>query len=396
MEVAFAFGAVGDFIAEYRDVVQALATLRKALEEVEYIYRDPKLSDDFKDLCTIALRTVEQVRQCLEGFRNQIRKYGPGLADGGTGNLFKDVARKIQWKLEEKDVDKFRADVAGSTISLKVLLEVTTVRIVQRNHEDLTQQVADSGKRTAILTRASGQSLKGYLSFLGGKILSRLDFVSRLGTDLKRSTGQILSMMLAVSGELSSIRAVVMRLDRGISDDHFVLEDATGRTFPIHLKTITSWEVFEYILNDRFKGKKGAHRIRLKLYSLQERATRREVDRTTNWESAFLPYQRVNMSLMCREVGKGRDARLLSCCPWCRTTSTSETGVEVRCQNCNTSYTRVVELDDDEALPRALTLTAPRRMFDVRFGETSFNTATKRQRDDNDSDKDETTCTECH
>lgn len=178
--------------------------------------------------------------------------------------------------------------------------------------------------------RRSGASWKGFLSVVGKRILSKLDYVSRLGTEMSRTTSQILSMMYVVSGELSSIRGVVLRLDRGVSDEHFILEDATGRIFPIHLKTITSWDAFEYILNDRFKGKKGAHRIRRKLYSLQERATRRDVDQSIEWEYAFLPHQRVDMSVICREGSKKMDEKPTSSCPWCHTLSPGETNLQVQ------------------------------------------------------------------
>ena len=203
-------------------------------------------------------------------------------------------------------------------------------RIAQHNHETSTKQLSDAENRTAVVVRSSSESLRRYLGILGRRILSRLDFVSRLGTEMKTTTSQILSMMYTVSGELSSIKAIFMRLDRGVSDEHFVLEDATGRIFPIHLKTITSWEAFEFILNDRFKGKKGHHRIRRKLYYLQERATCRDVDRSMDWEGTFLPHQRVDMSLMCTEALESNDKRSLSSCPWCHTISTSGTSVQVQ------------------------------------------------------------------
>ncbi|KZL80931.1 hypothetical protein CI238_06673 [Colletotrichum incanum] len=117
--------------------------------------------------------------------------------------------------------------------------------------------------------------------------------------------------MIAVSGEPSGIRAALVRLERPLSDEHFILEDATGRVFPIQLKIITSWEALEFIIADRFKGKKGANPIRRNRYSLQERATQREIIRSTDWESAFLPYQRVDMSLLCTEPKRDRSESIL-------------------------------------------------------------------------------------
>ncbi|GKT58321.1 vegetative cell wall protein gp1 [Colletotrichum tofieldiae] len=350
MEFTLAFGAVGDFIAvielikniivalddcrgsarDYQDTVQNLEMLGKILQQVAEVYQDQGFNDHLGDLRAIAWRSLQQIRLCLDGFSDKIQKFAPSLTNGGTKNVFKDVARKIQWKLEEKDVDKFRTEVMGYTMSLNMLLEVTTVRVVQRNHEASIQQASEAETRTAVMIHDSNQSLKGYFGMIGRRILSRLDFVARLGMELKSSTSHLMSMMLAVSGELSSIRTVIMRLERPLNEEHFVFEDATGKVFPIHLRTITSWEAFEYVIVDRFKGKKGAHRTQRKRYSLQERASRREVDRSMDWESAFLPYQRVEMSLMCREAQNPALVRSSPTCPRCLTVSPGETGVEVQ------------------------------------------------------------------
>lgn len=180
------------------------------------------------------------------------------------------------------------------------------------------------------MIRTSNQSLQRYIGIMGRRILSRLDYVSSLGISLKHSTSRIISIVLLISSELSGIRRAITRLERPLSEEHFTFEDATGKVFPVHLRTITSWEAFEYIIVDRFKGKKGAHRTQRKQYSLQERATRRAINRSITWESAFLPYQKVEMSLMCREAQNDTVARSSPTCPRCSTVSPGETGIEVQ------------------------------------------------------------------
>lgn len=154
MECALTFGAVGDFLSiallikdivsalddyrgsvkEYQDLVNGLVILQETVHEVAKVYSDEKLPSGVSDLSPIALRNIQQIQQCLAGFRDQIRKYGPSLAERGTGNVFKDVVRKVQWKLEEKDVNKFRAELIGHNMSLKVLLEVTAVYVLTDQH----------------------------------------------------------------------------------------------------------------------------------------------------------------------------------------------------------------------------------------------------------------------
>ncbi|GKT41094.1 uncharacterized protein ColSpa_01275 [Colletotrichum spaethianum] len=146
MEFALTFGAIGDFIAvieliknvilalddcrgsakEYRDVVYNLEILEKTLQQVAELYQSQSSDSHFGDLRAIALRSLQQIRLCLDELSDKILKFAPSLANGRTKNVFKDVAKKIQWKLEEKDIDKFRAEIMGYTMSLNMLLEVTT------------------------------------------------------------------------------------------------------------------------------------------------------------------------------------------------------------------------------------------------------------------------------
>uniref|UniRef100_L2FUV4 Ubiquitin-like domain-containing protein n=2 Tax=Colletotrichum fructicola (strain Nara gc5) TaxID=1213859 RepID=L2FUV4_COLFN len=321
MEFTLAFGAVGDFIAvlelikniaaalddscgsrkEYRGVAQSLKILESTVRQIEKLCHDQELRGEVR---TLALRQVEETRQCLVGFCDKIRKFGPSFANHGTNNVLRDAARKVQWRLEEKEIEKFREELLRHAISMNTLLELTTLFTIRQAHVATIQKISGSEKRTAAIIQDTNQSLMGYLGVIGRQVLSRLE---------------------------------------PMSDEDFVFEDATGRVFPIYLRTIMSWEVFEFIIVDRFKGKKGSHRIQKGRYTLQERATGREMDRSLDWESAFSPYQRVSMSLICRDARRTMKWATSASCPKCGTTSPNEAGVEVQCQECNMFFKTVFE-----------------------------------------------------
>ncbi|KAK4199820.1 hypothetical protein QBC40DRAFT_265582 [Triangularia verruculosa] len=378
MEFALTFGAVGDFLAlislindirlalddcrgsnkTYRELIEGLSLLEKSLQQVEKIYQGPGFAVGLQDLGAIAQATVDQVCAALQEFRDKIcSKYGPSLASGGSGNVLKDVTRKIQWKFEERDVEQFRAKVAGLTVSLNLLLDVTAVRLIQQSQETTAKRIDEAETNTTSVVIQYGQSIEKTFRFLGSRMISKLDFLSGLGVNLQGSASQILTMMFTMSKDLTAMGAVLLRLERGVNNgEHFVLEDATGRTFPIHLKTITSWEAFEFILNDRFKGRKGERRIRRKMYSLHESASHQEINRSATFEDAFVPYQKVDMSIVCKApeapeaVGAGDTG--LSSCPWCHTVSPGKLGARMQCPTCKKNFTRVViELDDDLVAP---------------------------------------------
>lgn len=154
MEFTLAFGAVGDFIAvlelirnivaalddsrgstkAYRDVVHSLEILESTLRQIEEVYRDQKLRSFLGELRTIALRNVAQIKRCLEDFNNKIEKFRPSLANNGTKSVLRDVARKVQWRFEEKDIEKLRGELLGHTMSMNTLLELTTLYAPVQSH----------------------------------------------------------------------------------------------------------------------------------------------------------------------------------------------------------------------------------------------------------------------
>ncbi|KAK0609397.1 hypothetical protein B0T14DRAFT_541014 [Immersiella caudata] len=364
MELALTFGAVGDFLSiaslikdivsalddsrgsakAYRGLIDEITHLHKALEQVDDIYRGPDIPTGLSDLVSIAQTSISRVRDTLTAFYARIcKKYDDSLSEGGSGNIFKDAARKIQFKLEEKDVIGFRAEVAGHRMSLELFLQVITVRLEQENHK------------------------ASRLGFLGRRLLSKLDFVARLGIDMKESVSH-----------LSIIRSVVLRLDRGVNNgEHFVLEDPTGRLFPIYMKTITSWEAFNFILEDRFKGKKGERRTRRKLYSLYESASHLEID--------YL----ICKALAAPTADDGDTG--LSSCPWYKTVSPGKLGDRVQCSTCKRDFLRIViEVEDsgDPLIPPSAPV--PQSIVDVQFGKPSLGTG-KRAREDDDDEA----CNEC-
>jgi len=174
MELALTFGAVGDFLSiallikdivsaldesrgsakAYRGLVHEITHLQKALEQVDHIYRRPDLPSGLRDLISIVQTTISQVCDSLRTFHGRIgKRYGDSLAEGGSGNIFRDAAKKIQWKLEEKDVDKFRAELAGHRMTLELFLQVTTVWVADCCHCGPSSNVSlvASNKRTTKL-----------------------------------------------------------------------------------------------------------------------------------------------------------------------------------------------------------------------------------------------------
>jgi hypothetical protein len=178
-------------------------------------------------------------------------------------------------------------------------------------------------KRTEVTLREQSLSLREYFAGLARDILTRLEFIGQVGLELKKSTAQILSIGYSMVGELQGLRSLIMRLERPFCDEYFILEDFTGKAIPIHFRTVTSWDAFNFILIEQFKGRRGARRISQGRYVIKARGTHREISRSLEWTQAFSPNQKVEMSLVCKEFGSRPTPQAHSVCPRCQALSPS-------------------------------------------------------------------------
>ncbi|KAJ4423395.1 hypothetical protein N0V82_001999 [Gnomoniopsis sp. IMI 355080] len=348
------FGSFGDFISlvvlikdistalheqrgsakKYQDVIKNLDILSETVQAVETAYGGPQHAGNLDGIPATALETVQQIRKYLESFVTRLNKYAPALSQGGSGNMAKDVARKVQFRiLEDKEIGNFQAQITGYIMLLTTLLEVTTLHAVQRNHDEalknkqaISQQIEARGEQTDALLNSQTRELKGYWSRLGRNILTRLDFVSGLGIDIRRSTGLILSALFPMANMLTEVHSLLLNM-QGPFEQHFKLEDATGKQFKIYMCNIPDWESLDFFLQQRFKGKKGARRVQRRHYTLQERSSHVEIDRKIDLDHLFSSRQLIDMSLFCRDsISQIKRAN----CPWCKTISSSTTGSEVQ------------------------------------------------------------------
>ena len=142
--MSITFGSVGDIIsvsllvkdllialndsrgssAEYQALVRELYILDTALLQVEQLSRSHSTTPELQALCETAKQTVTKCRDSVAEFTARIKKYSRSLAAGGSGNILKDTARKIQWRASQKEAEiaKFRAELTGYSESINMLL----------------------------------------------------------------------------------------------------------------------------------------------------------------------------------------------------------------------------------------------------------------------------------
>jgi hypothetical protein len=138
MQVGFGF-SVGDFISilylirdlikaledgagsgkEYRELIRELHTLERTLLDIKGL----KVDDSLQHQKQAIEQAACQCQNTVSTFLSKVEKYGSALSSKGAGNSVKEVLRKVQWTLWQKeDIKKFRAQIAGHSSSLLTLL----------------------------------------------------------------------------------------------------------------------------------------------------------------------------------------------------------------------------------------------------------------------------------
>ncbi|KFY37229.1 hypothetical protein V495_07277 [Pseudogymnoascus sp. VKM F-4514 (FW-929)] len=101
------------------EILRQIYSLKIALLQVKSLSIADSQHSEFVGLCQAA----SQCQQTIDAFWQKIQKYQPHLQSNGSSSREKDSWMKIKWTICQKDdVAKFKADLAGHTESILILL----------------------------------------------------------------------------------------------------------------------------------------------------------------------------------------------------------------------------------------------------------------------------------
>ena len=216
-------------------------------------------------------------------------------------------------------------------------------KILKVYNQDLKDCLTDSGRKTQasfdmhiqalnevrMRLDDNNQLISAGNSFVS-RMMERLDWIAKLGSDLKRFLCHVVASNIVIYREVVALHsAFAKQVERPLVEDPFILEDAIGRIAPVHLRFINSWAAFQAVMEIRFQGKQGLMKICKKEYVLQESATGKEIDWSLNFEDAFLPGQKVAMSLVFKRETTGQPTQTSVHCPRCNAVTGEPTELDI-------------------------------------------------------------------
>lgn len=370
------FGSIGDIIAvsllikdiilalneshgsasEFQQVTLALNNLDKALLEVHVLSGRLALIPEVLDLIQTIRKTVDDCRASLNLFFDKIRKYKclePNSSS--TTQVTTRVTRKLQWAFFEKgEVKRFQSEVSLHSSSLNMLLATATVRLIMIGDEQRQKQLGLNDDHTSSLiagldirlTNIEDQGQANAYALAKVKDESGMHWLRDICANLKTMMYRIIHINIATYRVARAIQtALPAVLERSMvrRQEPILLEDPLGRVAPIHLEVITTWEMFDTMLELRFAAAPGLRKVKQKEYALQARYSIQQVTRDRPFNLTFLPGQLVDMSFIFEElVHTGTGLSIAGAvCPRCQhiTDTTSQGGTT--CDKCGMIYRRV-------------------------------------------------------
>lgn len=77
-----------------------------------------------------------------------------------------------------------------------------------------------------------------------------------------------------------------------------LFEDAHGRIAPFHIEFINTFEVFQAVLEARFRHVAGLRKVQRSEYAISDKTSRRKLNLDGHWDSLFLPGRKMVMSML--------------------------------------------------------------------------------------------------
>lgn len=117
--VVNALGQNSEASEEYQELVRQLQSLETALLLVKRLHVGDSQHNELVGL----RQAATQCHRTIDDFWQKIQKYQPHLQSNGSSSRLKDSWMKVKWAICKKDdVAKFKADIAGHTESIQMLL----------------------------------------------------------------------------------------------------------------------------------------------------------------------------------------------------------------------------------------------------------------------------------
>ncbi|KAL2674038.1 hypothetical protein Neosp_012484 [[Neocosmospora] mangrovei] len=367
MEVALAFGSLGDIIAicqvavqlgraigvgsgsvgesakEYQDFREDLDAFVRILmqvclhvtisfddrisdngiSQVVATYQQYELSPHLDGLDKEVKSVIDQCGSLIQDTLEHIQpKYRNSLRVGGSEKKIRDIYRKVEWSMREKDrLRHTREKLQDGVQRLSLLTALAASKSARVDNatlcarvEEIRLLVSDTcqcRQEMLELLQAQNRSSENQTKTLEN-MNQQLAAQEKSGRDILGLVKDTFSGILEVKSLLLQISQTVINLQAMASHSMFlrpldptkelpvILEDALGNELPIPAQWLDSlqWEVLYGLLSGHFKGRSGYDMVLKREYILEESSSGRDLDTNRPLHFCLRKGMKINMSMM--------------------------------------------------------------------------------------------------
>ncbi|KAL1841536.1 hypothetical protein VTJ49DRAFT_6965 [Mycothermus thermophilus] len=347
MEAALTFGSLGDILAlgqliiqlveaigvgsrdaggsarEYKDLQRELSEFGRVLLQVVATYEQCGHSVYLNELDNATRAVVDECAGLIAGALEHFGgRYHVSLQPGGSESWLRDARKKVSWFLRERErVNELREKLNrniqrltllnGLAIRKSARVDNATMRARIDEVHHLVSAHVDNYQDLIRLLREQRCTLKNQADQLR---TANTQLAAQSGTlsDILAGVKQSLAAAREIKHSLAEVAAFVANFQVYVSSTMSLyalnptkelpvtIEDPLGRhlTIPPELTDCLQWSTFQSILEDRFRGFKGYDRVSMRLYTLEEACTGRDIDRLKPLVCSLRRGMRVNMSMV--------------------------------------------------------------------------------------------------
>ncbi|KAJ2975276.1 hypothetical protein NQ176_g5608 [Zarea fungicola] len=278
-------------------------------------------------------------------------RYGSSLTKGGSGNKARDVIKRVEWCLREKDRIQALQNALREGVQRLALLSNLAARKSARVDNatllarvDQVQQICQDSHHQ-LLRLLEEQRLKAADHFKEQNeklclVQNQISATEQTSRTLMCLAGDALKGILEVKDHVVSISQAVMRLQISASHSQcmrsldptrelsVILEDSLGRQIPIPSQWLDTleWNALNALLTGYFQGKKGQDMVRRREYALEESASGRDVSVDIPLCQGLRRGMKINMSMVFLE-----SKIIPGVCPGCKAVTDALQGVNIQC-----------------------------------------------------------------
>ncbi|KAK4443103.1 hypothetical protein QBC34DRAFT_478432 [Podospora aff. communis PSN243] len=137
---------------DYQNLQESLRVLNTTLNLITGILQDPRRARIAREheICRTGLQSIQQIKNALATFHDEtLKKHLRHLgSNDGSGNRLKAAMRKIQFRIiEDQDILRCKADVAGYTGTLNTIVGTITLCVASQEDEKIRSLVRVLGRR---------------------------------------------------------------------------------------------------------------------------------------------------------------------------------------------------------------------------------------------------------